>query len=119
VIRQTLVAGELGADAALVVTPYYNRPMQSGLLAHYNKLADATRIPLVLYNVPSRTALDMLPDTVAELARRDEIIAIKEAVPDMDRVSGFYWMPVVMMASQYSAVMTQAVWKPCDGAQRV
>lgn len=86
-IAQTRLAAELGADGALVVTPYYNRPMQSGLLAHYNALADETSIPLVIYNVPSRTAVDILPETVAELARRDEIVAIKEAVPDMARIA--------------------------------
>jgi len=85
-IAQTRLAAELGADGALVVTPYYNRPMQSGLLAHYNALADETSIPLVIYNVPSRTAVDILPETVAELAQRDEIVAIKEALPDMARI---------------------------------
>ena len=85
-IVHTQIAAELGADGALVVTPYYNRPMQSGLLAHYHALADASSIPLVIYNVPSRTAVDILPETVAELARRDEIVAIKEAVPDMARI---------------------------------
>jgi len=86
-VKRTLLAGELGADAALVVTPYYNRPMQSGLLAHFNTLADSTRIPLVLYNVPTRTAVDMLPATVAQLAPRDEIVGIKEAVPDRKRIA--------------------------------
>lgn len=85
-IQQTRTAASFGADAALVVTPYYNRPMQSGLLAHYNALADATEIPLVIYNVPSRTGVDILPETVAELAPREQFIAIKEAVGDMDRV---------------------------------
>ncbi len=85
-IMQTQIATDLGADGALVVTPYYNRPMQAGLLAHYHALADASSIPLVIYNVPSRTAVDILPETVAELARRDEIVAIKEAVPDMARI---------------------------------
>lgn len=60
--------------------------MQSGLIAHYNALADASTIPLVIYNVPSRTAVDILPETVAELAERDEIVAIKEAVPDTARI---------------------------------
>jgi 4-hydroxy-tetrahydrodipicolinate synthase len=85
-IEHTSIAARLGADAALVVTPYYNRPMQSGLLAHYNALADTTELPLVIYNVPSRTGVDILPETVAELACRDEFIAIKEAVGDMDRI---------------------------------
>lgn len=86
-VKRTLLAGELGAAAALVVTPYYNRPMQTGLLAHFNAIADATRIPLVLYNVPARTRVDMLPATVAQLAQRDEIVGIKEAVPDRERVA--------------------------------
>jgi 4-hydroxy-tetrahydrodipicolinate synthase len=85
-ISRTRLASEFGADGALVVTPYYTRPMQSGLVAHYNALADASTIPLVIYNVPSRTAVDILPATVAELAQRDEIVAIKEAVPDMTRI---------------------------------
>ena len=86
-ITRTQIAADLGADCALVVTPYYNRPMQSGLLAHYHALADASSIPLVIYNVPSRTSVDILPETVAELAGREEIIAIKEAVSDPTRVS--------------------------------
>ncbi len=85
-IKRTQIAAELGADGALIVTPYYNRPMQSGLISHYNSLADASSIPLVIYNVPSRTSVDLLPETVAELAQRDEIVAIKEAVPDMARI---------------------------------
>jgi len=85
-IEHTRMAGNLGADAVLIVTPYYNRPMQSGLLAHYNALADAAEIPMVLYNVPSRTAVDLLPETVAELAQREEIVAIKEAFADMGRI---------------------------------
>jgi 4-hydroxy-tetrahydrodipicolinate synthase len=76
-----------GADAALVVTPYYNRPMQSGLEAHFSAVANATGIPLILYNVPSRTAVDLMPETVARLARREDIVAIKEAKPDLDRIS--------------------------------
>jgi 4-hydroxy-tetrahydrodipicolinate synthase len=86
VIEHTRTAALFGADAALVVTPYYNRPMQSGLLAHYNALADTAELPLVIYNVPSRTGVDILPETVAELASRDEIIAIKEAVADIERI---------------------------------
>jgi 4-hydroxy-tetrahydrodipicolinate synthase len=85
-IEHSRAAARLGADAALVVTPHYNRPMQSGLLAHYRAIADAAELPLVIYNVPSRTCVDILPETVAELAARSEIIAIKEAVADAGRV---------------------------------
>jgi 4-hydroxy-tetrahydrodipicolinate synthase len=85
-IKNTRAAARLGADAALIVTPYYNRPMQSGLLAHYHAIADATDLPLAIYNVPSRTCGDILPETVAELSARHEIVAIKEAVPSESRV---------------------------------
>jgi 4-hydroxy-tetrahydrodipicolinate synthase len=85
-VRQTQLAGEIGADGALVVTPYYVRPTQSGLQAHYLEIASSTRIPLVLYNVPGRTSVDMLPQTVAALADCDEIVAIKEAKPSRERV---------------------------------
>jgi len=86
-IKHTRTAARFGADAALVVTPYYNRPMQSGLLAHYNALADAAELPLGIYNVPTRTGVDILPETVAELALREEFIAVKEAVGDLNRIS--------------------------------
>jgi 4-hydroxy-tetrahydrodipicolinate synthase len=85
-IARTRRAAELRADAALVVTPYYVRPMQSGLRAHFEAVADASPVPLILYNVPSRTSVDMLPATVESLAGRDNIVAIKEAVADMGRV---------------------------------
>jgi 4-hydroxy-tetrahydrodipicolinate synthase len=85
-VEQTRQAGELGADGALVVTPYYNRPTQAGLEAHFSAVADASAIPVVLYNVPSRTAVDMLPATVERLAAHPRIVGIKEAVRDMDRV---------------------------------
>lgn len=86
VIAQTQAAAELGADAALVVTPYYNRPPQRGLEAHYRAIADAATIPLVLYNVPARTAVDLLPETALRLAEHDHVSAIKEAVPEPDRL---------------------------------
>jgi 4-hydroxy-tetrahydrodipicolinate synthase len=85
-VERTRLAAELGVDGVLVVTPYYVRPMQSGLAAHYEAVADASRVPVVLYNVPSRTAADLQPETVEALARREEIVAIKEAVPDMGRI---------------------------------
>ena len=68
-MTRTQRAGELGADAALVVTPAYYRPSQRGLLAHYEAVADASALPVVLYNVPGRTAVDLLPETSAALAR--------------------------------------------------
>lgn len=86
-IRQTQLAGELGADAALVVTPYYNRPTQAGLAAHFRAIADESGIPLLLYNVPSRTAVDMLPATVQGLADHPLILGIKEAVANPARVA--------------------------------
>jgi len=75
-----------GAHAALVVTPAYNRPTQAGLELHYRRIADSSAIPVVLYNVPSRTACDLLPETVARLAVHDNIVAIKEAVGDVERL---------------------------------
>ena len=85
-IHQTLEAQNAGADACLLVTPYYNKPTQAGLIAHYHAIADATDVPLVLYNVPPRTACDMLAETVAQLAQHDQIIGIKEACGDALRV---------------------------------
>jgi 4-hydroxy-tetrahydrodipicolinate synthase len=78
-------AKELKADAALVVTPYYNKPTQEGLYRHYMAIWEATRFPVMAYNVPSRTAGDMLPETVARLASAGAIVGIKEATANMDR----------------------------------
>lgn len=86
-VKQTRIAAELGADAALVVTPYYNRPPQQGLVQHYRAVARGARIPIVLYNVPARTGVDMTVDTVSELASCDEIIAIKEANAESGRIA--------------------------------
>lgn len=85
-IHQTQEAERLGADACLLVTPYYNRPTQEGLFRHYQAIAEVTEVPLVLYNVPPRTACDMKPETVARLAVLDGIVGIKEACGDPERV---------------------------------
>lgn len=87
VITLTRLAGELEADAALVVTPAYVKPMQEGLIRHYEKIADATELPIILYNVPGRTACDLLPPAVARLAEHSRIIGIKEATGDVNRIT--------------------------------
>ncbi len=86
-IRLTRCAAETGADAALLVTPYYNKPTQAGLIAHYQRIADAVDIPQILYNVPGRTACDLLPATARELASHPRIIGIKDATGDLTRVA--------------------------------
>jgi len=82
-------ASQLGADAVLVVAPYYNRPPQRGLVAHYRAIADASDVPVILYNVPSRAATDIEPDTALALSGHRNIAAIKEAVSDMARVKRY------------------------------
>ncbi len=86
-IRLTRCAQQAGADACLLVTPYYNKPTQEGLFQHHRAVAEAVDIPQLLYNVPGRTACDMLPVTVARLAEVPGIIGIKEATGDLDRLT--------------------------------
>jgi len=86
-IRLTRQAKALGADACLLVTPYYNKPTQEGLFLHHKAVAEAVDIPQILYNVPGRTACDMLPATVARLAQIPNIIGIKEATGDISRIA--------------------------------
>jgi 4-hydroxy-tetrahydrodipicolinate synthase len=85
-IHLTEAAKAAGADAALLVTPYYNKPPQEGLYRHFKAVAEAVDIPQILYNVPGRTAVDMLPSTVERLADVPGIVGIKEAKGDLDRV---------------------------------
>jgi 4-hydroxy-tetrahydrodipicolinate synthase len=86
-IELTQKAKDLGVDGALLVTPYYNKPTQEGLYQHYKLIAETVDIPQILYNVPGRTACDLLPETVARLAKIDNIVGIKEATGELDRVS--------------------------------
>ncbi len=84
-IDLTRCAREAGADACLLVTPYYNKPTQEGLYRHFRAVAEAVDVPQILYNVPGRTAVDMLPETVERLAEVPNIIGIKEATGDIER----------------------------------
>lgn len=86
-IMITRKAEELGADGVLSVTPYYNKPTQEGLYRHFKEIADKTGLPIILYNVPGRTSVNMLPQTVARLAEHPRIVGIKEATGDMKQVS--------------------------------
>ncbi|MEN1727343.1 MAG: 4-hydroxy-tetrahydrodipicolinate synthase [Pseudomonadota bacterium] len=97
-VERTGLAAELGAHAALVVTPAYNRPTQAGLEAHYRQVADSASIPVVLYNVPGRTACDLLPETVARLADHANIIAIKEAVADPARIQALLATDLIVLS---------------------
>ena len=85
-IDLTKESKRLGANYALIVTPYYNKPNQNGLIAHYSSIADAVDIDQILYNVPSRTACDLLPSSVSVLSKHKNIIGIKEAVDDESRI---------------------------------
>ncbi len=86
-INLTGKAKELGADACLIVTPYYNKPTQEGLYLHHKAIAEAVDIPQILYNVPGRTACDMLPETVGRLSEISNIVGVKEATGELDRVA--------------------------------
>ena len=86
-LMSSLEAQELGADGLLIVTPYYNKTSQSGLVKHYTYIADRVHIPIILYNIPSRTGVNINPETCAELAKHPNICAIKEASGDISQVA--------------------------------
>jgi 4-hydroxy-tetrahydrodipicolinate synthase len=86
-IRLIRHAERVGADAALVVTPYYNKPTQAGLIAHYTALHDCCMLPIIIYNIPGRSAVDMSPETMGTLARLPRIIGVKDATGKIERVS--------------------------------
>jgi 4-hydroxy-tetrahydrodipicolinate synthase len=82
----TRAAREAGADAALLISPYYNKPTQEGIYQHYRRVAEATRMPLILYNIPGRTGSKIEATTIARLAELDEVIGLKEATGSLDEV---------------------------------
>ena len=86
-IKLTKHAKEAGADGALLITPYYNKPSQEGLYQHFKAVAEAVDIPIILYNVPSRTSINMLPETVARCAAIKNIVGIKEATGSLNQIS--------------------------------
>jgi 4-hydroxy-tetrahydrodipicolinate synthase len=86
-IRFLRHAQSVGADGALVVTPYYNKPTQAGLIAHYTALHEACDLPIIIYNIPGRSVVDMMPATMGELAQLPRIIGVKDATGKIERVS--------------------------------
>lgn len=86
-IRFVEFAKKVGADAALVVTPYYNKPTQRGMVAHFTALHDCADIPIIIYNIPGRSIVDMTPATMGELAKLERIVGVKDATGDITRVS--------------------------------
>jgi 4-hydroxy-tetrahydrodipicolinate synthase len=86
-IELTQLAQKLGADVALVVTPYYNKPTQDGLYLHFAAIAESTRLPILIYNIPGRSVIDMTPDTMGRLAKLSNIVGVKDATANMARVT--------------------------------
>ena len=86
-IRMSKLAEDIGVDGILLVTPYYNKSTQAGLVAHYTAIANAVKLPVILYNVPSRTGVNILPKTCLELSKIKNIVAIKEASGDISQVA--------------------------------
>src|SRR5262249_1391496 len=85
-VRLTRGAEEMGAAGALLISPYYNKPTREGIIRHYSAVAEATRLPLILYNIPGRTASNMTPETIARLARVTNIVGVKEASGSLAQV---------------------------------
>ncbi|MBL3571381.1 4-hydroxy-tetrahydrodipicolinate synthase [Rhodovulum sp. BSW8] len=85
-VRFMQYAEKVGADAALVVTPYYNKPTQAGMIAHFTTLHDCCELPIIIYNIPGRSVVDMTPETMGELAKLPRIIGVKDATGDLSRV---------------------------------
>ncbi|KPA20008.1 4-hydroxy-tetrahydrodipicolinate synthase [Shimia sp. SK013] len=85
-IRLAQHAEKVGADALLVVTPYYNKPTQRGLVAHFTAIHDCCNLPIIIYNIPGRSVVDMMPDTMGELAKLPRIVGVKDATGDLSRV---------------------------------
>ena len=105
-LELTQTAASLGADFALIVTPYYNKPNQEGLYQHYMKIADSVEIPQILYNVPSRTACDLRPETVSRLSYHPNIVGIKEAVDDAVRLDELMSIRERQNDQKYFAVLS-------------
>jgi len=86
-IELTLHAKQAGADGALLISPYYNKPTQAGLVAHFEEIANASRLPLVVYNIPGRTASNIEPKTIARMAENEFIVGVKEACGNIDQIA--------------------------------
>ncbi|MEQ1438692.1 4-hydroxy-tetrahydrodipicolinate synthase [Fontimonas sp. SYSU GA230001] len=117
-IAQTRAAKDVGADAALLVTPYYNKPPQEGLYRHYKAVAEAVDLPQILYNVPGRTGCDMLPATVARLARIPNIVGLKEAKGELSRIRELLALELGAHFAIYSgddATACESILAGCQG----
>lgn len=98
-IERTRIAAELGVDGVLLITPYYNKPTPAGQIAHFTSVVNEVPIPAILYNVPSRTGTNLLPETVAELADHPCIVALKEAGGNLDQVSRLHSISSIVILS--------------------